>query len=82
MSVAVQPGAERANEGGDNKTAPPDDPQGHVCRCQDGPVHDHAAGEFRCACGALLGRRQGDEFELLCRRCKRRVVLLVKEIRP
>lgn len=36
--------------------------------------------DLRCGCGALLGRRSGDQIELLCRRCKRRIVLVVKGI--
>jgi hypothetical protein len=81
MRDADLPRAEGVSDGGESKTASRDDMQRHPCGCGDALVQGSAPGEFRCACGALLGRREGDQFELLCRRCKRRVVLVVKEVR-
>ena len=34
-----------------------------------------APAEIRCACGAMLARRVAGGIELLCRRCRRSVVV-------
>jgi hypothetical protein len=66
-----------------SETTAPARPADHprdTCSCVEHGILDGAI-DVRCMCGALLGRRAGDAIELSCRRCKRRVVLLVKEVR-
>ena len=46
-------------------------------RAADMPAEVRKNAEYRCDCGSLLARWRDGGLELMCRRCKRRVVVNV-----